>query len=118
MCPSYHGDSWADVPVAIATDSDKVKDAHLRGARTEPHLADDSCDGLKNLPTALNPWTSIEKLRQMQEVVVLPSNEKDGKSTIMTPDYFSWRSTKSSHTDSGHNFNVGDAGHREEMPGM
>lgn len=54
----------------------------------------------------------------MQEVVVLPSNEKDGKSTIMTPDYFSWRSTKSSHTDSGHNFNVGDAGHREEMPGM
>ncbi|CAE1231473.1 unnamed protein product [Acanthosepion pharaonis] len=69
MCPSYHGDSWADVPVAIATDSDKVKDAHLRGARTESHPADDSCDGLKNLPAALNPWTSIEKLRQVSAFV-------------------------------------------------
>lgn len=46
MCPSYQGSSWSDSPVAVATDSCKSRNAHLKESeRRDSNHDDDFVDG-------------------------------------------------------------------------
>ena len=46
-----------------------------------------------------------------------PGLQNGDKNTLMIPYCQTWRSTLSSHTDSGHGWSEGDTGPAEEMTG-
>ena len=54
----------------------------------------------------------------IQERAMLAAGEKHEHSPIMTLGYNTWRSTKSSHTDSRRGWSEGETGHGEKVPGM
>ncbi|CAE1234363.1 unnamed protein product [Acanthosepion pharaonis] len=63
-----------------------------------------------NQSTAIRPNSTVDITCQMT-----PGLQNGEKNTLMTPYCPTWRSTLSSHADSGHGWSEGDTGHAEEM---
>ncbi|XP_036365086.1 uncharacterized protein LOC115218964 [Octopus sinensis] len=63
-------------------------------------------------------WNDFTLNRPEQMFIPREESMSPGYSELNNPDQFSEMSTLSSHTDSGHGWSVGSAGHYEELPDL
>ena len=68
MCPSYHANSWPDVPGAITTDPTLSKNVNLTAPRRESHPGDEFGNQQKGSPSALKPRTTADITCQVSTI--------------------------------------------------
>ncbi|CAE1234358.1 TFCP2 [Acanthosepion pharaonis] len=99
------GSSWPDVPTTMINDPNFGRHAEEMAASRR-----ESYPRFINQSTAIRPNSTVDINCQMTSGL-----QNGGKNTLMAPNCPTWRSTLSSHADSGHGWSEGDTGHAEEM---